>query len=169
MGQGWARCFPASDSILTELIGRGLDHGRGAKSRSIVAAVGSERLSKLFIDDCSRHPFLSVRILPSGDVWGEFPASSLSLSNTQYPLLMCFLKQGIFTTIVLAVLSWYTGYVLIQFKVNHPGVMNFSDAGRVVAGKYGAWMFGAMLIIKVILSVHLQCIFFLLTDCRFTT
>lgn len=37
--------------------------------------------------------------------------------------------------------------------------MNFSDAGRVVAGKYGAWMFGAMLIIKVSLSACYQSSF----------
>ncbi|KAI0031432.1 transmembrane amino acid transporter protein-domain-containing protein [Vararia minispora EC-137] len=55
---------------------------------------------------------------------------------------------GIFTTIVLAVISWQTGYVLVQFKINHPGVMNFADAGRVAAGKWGFWLFGGMLMTK---------------------
>lgn len=58
---------------------------------------------------------------------------------------------GILVTVLLAATSWYTGYILVQFKVNHPGVMNFGDAGRIVAGKYGAYAMGGLLMLKVVL------------------
>ncbi|KAI0063763.1 hypothetical protein BV25DRAFT_1801670 [Artomyces pyxidatus] len=55
---------------------------------------------------------------------------------------------GTFATITFSLLSWQTGYVLIQFKANHPGVMNFADAGTIIAGKPGFWILGVMLIVK---------------------
>lgn len=61
------------------------------------------------------------------------------------------MATGILITVLLAATSWYTGYILVQFKVNHPGVMNFGDAGRIVAGRSGAIVMGGLLMVKVTL------------------
>ncbi|CAO1618255.1 unnamed protein product [Sympodiomycopsis kandeliae] len=56
---------------------------------------------------------------------------------------------GLMVTFALSIMSTWTGYVLIQFKVNHPGVLNFADAGRVIAGRKGGIFMGIFLAIKV--------------------
>ncbi|EIM89333.1 uncharacterized protein STEHIDRAFT_94487 [Stereum hirsutum FP-91666 SS1] len=77
-------------------------------------------------------------------------AETIALGILSFPKVFYRLGMfgGIFTTIALAALSWQTGYVIVQFKVNHPGVMNFADAGGVVAGRKGFWLLGAMLVTK---------------------
>ncbi|KAI0317441.1 transmembrane amino acid transporter protein-domain-containing protein [Amylostereum chailletii] len=78
-------------------------------------------------------------------------AETIALGILSFPLVFHRLGMfgGVFTTVAFALLSWQTGYVLVQFKINHPGVMNFADAGHVIAGKYGFWTFGVMLTVKV--------------------
>ncbi|KAI0063753.1 hypothetical protein BV25DRAFT_357555 [Artomyces pyxidatus] len=77
-------------------------------------------------------------------------AETIALGILSFPSVFYRLGMfaGVFTTVAFALLSWQTGYVLVQFKVNHPGVMNFADAGTVIAGKRGFWLFGVMLTVK---------------------
>ncbi|TFY56367.1 hypothetical protein EVG20_g8950 [Dentipellis fragilis] len=79
-------------------------------------------------------------------------AETIALGILSFPSVFHRLGMfgGVFTTVAMAVLSWQTGYVLVEFKNNHPGVMNFADAGTVIAGKWGFWLFGSMLIIKTV-------------------
>ncbi|KAI0050785.1 hypothetical protein FA95DRAFT_1486634 [Auriscalpium vulgare] len=77
-------------------------------------------------------------------------AETIALGILSFPSVFHRLGMfaGVFATVAFALLSWLTGYVLVQFKVNHPGVMNFADAGTVVAGRRGFWLFGVMLTVK---------------------
>ncbi|KAA1477607.1 hypothetical protein DENSPDRAFT_615633 [Dentipellis sp. KUC8613] len=79
-------------------------------------------------------------------------AETIALGILSFPSVFHRLGMfgGVFTTVAMAILSWQTGYVLVQFKRNHPGVMNFADAGTVIAGKWGFWLFGSMLIVKTV-------------------
>jgi len=62
----------------------------------------------------------------------QLAAETIALGVLSFPSVFNRLGMavGIILVLVLAAASWYTGYVLIQFKVNHPGVMNFGDAGE---------------------------------------
>ncbi|ETW77696.1 amino acid transporter [Heterobasidion irregulare TC 32-1] len=77
-------------------------------------------------------------------------AETIALGILSFPSIFHRLGMfgGVFTTVAFALLSWQTGYVLVKFKMNHPGVMNFADAGQVVAGRWGFWVFGTMLTVK---------------------
>ncbi|THH17083.1 hypothetical protein EW146_g3666 [Bondarzewia mesenterica] len=77
-------------------------------------------------------------------------AETIALGILSFPSVFQRLGMfaGVFTTVAFALLSWQTGYVLVKFKMNHPGVMNFADAGSVIGGRWGFWVFGAMLTIK---------------------
>lgn len=46
----------------------------------------------------------------------------------------------------------YTGYTIFQFKMAHPHVANFADAGEVLFGAFGREFFGAALVILLIFA-----------------
>ncbi|KAI0063757.1 hypothetical protein BV25DRAFT_1934527 [Artomyces pyxidatus] len=77
-------------------------------------------------------------------------AETIALGILSFPSVFHRLGMvaGTFATVMFSLLSWQTGYVLVQFKVKHPGVMNFADAGTVIAGRPGFWIFGIMLTVK---------------------
>ncbi|KAI0317438.1 transmembrane amino acid transporter protein-domain-containing protein [Amylostereum chailletii] len=79
-------------------------------------------------------------------------AHTIALGVMSFPSVFYRLGMfgGVLASIGFGLLSWQTGYVLIRFKVNHPGVMNFADAGHVIAGRPGYWLFGLMLTSKAI-------------------
>ncbi|KZV72461.1 hypothetical protein PENSPDRAFT_663740 [Peniophora sp. CONT] len=83
-------------------------------------------------------------------------AETIALGILSFPLVFHRLGMfgGVFTTVMLALLSWYTGYVLVRFKANHPGVINFADAGHVVFGNFGFWLFGGMLMVTFLAGSH---------------
>ncbi|TIA92957.1 hypothetical protein E3P99_00402 [Wallemia hederae] len=86
---------------------------------------------------------------------GLLLAETLALGVLSFPNVMANigLWPAIFTTIVLAVLAWITGIMLVDFKLNHPSVMNFADAGYIVGGKFFKWvLFGAIVLKSVLIQ-----------------
>ncbi|TIC19691.1 hypothetical protein E3Q13_01073 [Wallemia mellicola] len=69
---------------------------------------------------------------------GWWQAETLALGVLSFPKLASEIGVGptIIATIGLAFLAWVTGYILVDFKVNHPSVMSFADAGQVIAASH---------------------------------
>ncbi|TIC25869.1 hypothetical protein E3Q08_01530 [Wallemia mellicola] len=69
-------------------------------------------------------------------------AETLALGVLSFPKLASEIGVGptIIATIGLAFLAWVTGYILVDFKVNHPSVMSFADAGQVIGGPIFKWV-----------------------------
>ena len=53
-------------------------------------------------------------------------------------------------TVGLAILAYFSGCMLVDFKVNHMGVMNFSDAALIIGGK---WFKYLILVLTIINSI----------------
>ncbi|TIC01804.1 hypothetical protein E3Q18_00539 [Wallemia mellicola] len=69
-------------------------------------------------------------------------AETLALGVLSFPKLASEIGIGptIIATVGLAFLAWVTGYILVDFKVNHPSVMSFADAGQVIGGPIFKWV-----------------------------
>lgn len=54
-------------------------------------------------------------------------------------------------------LSWYTGYVIGQFKLRHPHVHSMGDAGEILMGRVGREILGIgqLLLLIFLMSSHL--------------
>ncbi|TIB15669.1 hypothetical protein E3P89_00573 [Wallemia ichthyophaga] len=69
-------------------------------------------------------------------------AETLALGVLSFPNIasQIGIAPTIVATIGLAYLAWVTEYILMDFKVNHPAVMSFADAGKVVGGPIFKWV-----------------------------
>ncbi|PWN48237.1 hypothetical protein IE53DRAFT_389581 [Violaceomyces palustris] len=99
-------------------------------------------------DDGTRINFKTMGWVKAGAL---IMAETIALGILSFPLVFHRLGMatGIMVTVALAIMSTWTGWQIVDFKVNHPGVMNFADAGRVMWGKWGGYAIGTMLIVKV--------------------
>jgi len=52
--------------------------------------------------------------------------------------------------VVLGLLATYTGYVIGQFKIQHPGVNDMSDAGMIIYGRVGKELLGSCMVLVLI-------------------
>jgi hypothetical protein len=57
-------------------------------------------------------------------------------------------------TVLLGSLAYITAFIMVDFKVRYPGVMNIGDAGDLMFGKWGRRWFGWGLVLKVSSSYH---------------
>ncbi|PLB48467.1 hypothetical protein P170DRAFT_477083 [Aspergillus steynii IBT 23096] len=59
--------------------------------------------------------------------------------------------------VFLAGLSWYTGYVIGQFKLRYPHVHNMGDAGEILFGQIGREVFGIgqLLLLIFLMASHI--------------
>ena len=59
--------------------------------------------------------------------------------------------------VFLSGLSWYTGYVIGQFKIRHPHVHSMGDAGEILMGRVGREILGVgqLLLLIFLMSSHL--------------
>lgn len=60
---------------------------------------------------------------------------------------------GIFTTVGLGFIAIYTSYVVGQVKIKFPQVAHYADAGRLIMGKFGYELIGAMISLQLTLIV----------------
>ncbi len=44
--------------------------------------------------------------------------------------------------VFISALSWYTGYVIGQFKLRHPAIHSMGDAGELLMGRFGREFLG---------------------------
>ena len=48
--------------------------------------------------------------------------------------------RGLICQITVGLLGSYTGYLIWKFKMQHPTIQSFADAGRIMGGRYLEWI-----------------------------
>lgn len=56
---------------------------------------------------------------------------------------------GVVATLGLGFLAYITAWIMVDFKLRYPGVMNYADAGTVMFGKRGGQILGVGMFLKV--------------------
>ena len=86
-------------------------------------------------------------------------AETISLGILSLPKAMATVGfvPGVVLILLLGTVSWYTGYVVYQFKQRHQDMHNYADAGRIIAGTPGYWIGWIMsvLILIFICAAHI--------------
>lgn len=59
-------------------------------------------------------------------------------------------NSGLLLIPALGALATYSGYVIGQFKLKHPHVLSFGDAGEILFGRFGRELFGWAAILSFI-------------------
>lgn len=75
---------------------------------------------------------------------------ALSLPSAYHTLGMF---PGVFLTITLGMVSIFTSYIVGQVKLKFPEVSHYADAGRLLLGRFGYEVFGAALVLELIMVV----------------
>lgn len=75
---------------------------------------------------------------------------ALSLPKAYHALGMF---PGVFLTITLGMVAIFTSYLVGQVKLAHPSTANYADAGRLLLGRFGYELFGAALVIELVMVV----------------
>lgn len=57
-------------------------------------------------------------------------------------LWLTLLNSAAIMILFVSALSWYTGYVIGQFKLRHPEVHSMGDAGEILMGPFGRELLG---------------------------
>lgn len=67
------------------------------------------------------------------------------------------LTRAAILIVFLALLSWYTGFVIGQFKIRYPHVHSMGDAGEILLGRFGREFFGAgqLLLLIFLMASHI--------------
>ena len=85
-------------------------------------------------------------------------AETISLGILSLPAALSVLGliPGLVLLAVLGAMASYTGYVIGQFKIKHPHVQSFGDAGEILFGAVGreVFGFGGLLFIVFVMASH---------------
>lgn len=60
---------------------------------------------------------------------------------------------GVFLTITLGLMSIFTSYIIGQVKLAFPKTANYAEAGRLLFGRFGYEIFGAALVLELVMVV----------------
>ncbi|KAH7322602.1 transmembrane amino acid transporter protein-domain-containing protein [Stachybotrys elegans] len=60
---------------------------------------------------------------------------------------------GVFLTVTLGLVSIFTSYLIGQVKLRYPDVSHYADAGRLLLGRVGYEIFGAALLLELVMVV----------------
>ncbi|KAK2612482.1 hypothetical protein QQS21_001420 [Conoideocrella luteorostrata] len=60
---------------------------------------------------------------------------------------------GVFLTITLGLMSIFTSYIVGQVKLKFPETASYADAGRLLLGRFGYELFGAALVLELVMVV----------------
>lgn len=76
---------------------------------------------------------------------------SIALGLLSFPSIFLRLGMvgGVITTVGAGTLAYFTAWIMVDFKLKHPGVMHFGDAGGVLFGNWGRRILGIGLVLKV--------------------
>lgn len=75
---------------------------------------------------------------------------ALSLPSAYHTLGMF---AGVFLTITLGIIAIFTSYIVGQVKLAFPATANYADAGRLLLGRFGYELFGAALVLELVMVV----------------
>ncbi|KAF2740722.1 putative amino acid transporter [Polyplosphaeria fusca] len=85
-------------------------------------------------------------------------AENISLGILALPQAVSILGlvPGILLILILGIITFYTGYILGQFKNAFPQVVSYADMGLIVAGSWGYWLLwvAQSLILIFIMAAH---------------
>ncbi|KAI2616287.1 transmembrane amino acid transporter protein-domain-containing protein [Hypoxylon sp. NC1633] len=65
---------------------------------------------------------------------------------------------GTILSIGLGLVAIYTSYVVGQVKLKYPGVQHYADAGRLIMGKFGYELVGAMFVLQLVFLLGSHCL-----------
>lgn len=65
--------------------------------------------------------------------------------------------RAILIIIGLSAISWYTGYIIGQFKLRYPHVHSMADAGEILLGRFGRELldFGQLALLIFMMASHI--------------
>lgn len=75
---------------------------------------------------------------------------ALSLPSAYHTLGMF---PGVFLTITLGMIAIFTSYLVGQVKLAYPETASYADAGRLLLGRFGYELFGAALVLELVMVV----------------
>ncbi|KAL2808201.1 transmembrane amino acid transporter protein-domain-containing protein [Aspergillus granulosus] len=86
-------------------------------------------------------------------------AQNISLGILSLPSAVATLGlvPAIILLLILSGISWYTGYVIYQFKLRHPHIHSMGDAGEMLMGRFGRELLGIgqVLLMVFIMASHI--------------
>ncbi|KAK5991311.1 N amino acid transport system protein [Cladobotryum mycophilum] len=75
---------------------------------------------------------------------------ALSLPGAYHTLGMF---PGVFLTITIGMIAIFTSYIVGQVKLAYPEISHYADAGRLLLGRFGYELFGAALVLELVMVV----------------
>ncbi|XXG96313.1 acetylornithine aminotransferase [Hypoxylon texense] len=85
---------------------------------------------------------------------------AIALGSLSMPAAFATLGMvaGTICSVGLGLLAIYTSYVVGQVKLKFPEVQHYADAGRLIMGKFGYELIGAMFVLQLVFLVGSHCL-----------
>lgn len=85
---------------------------------------------------------------------------AIALGSLSMPAAFATLGMvaGTILSVGLGLLAIYTSYVVGQVKLKFPEVQHYADAGRLIMGKFGYELIGAMFVLQLVFLVGSHCL-----------
>lgn len=110
----------------------------------------SQRIKQIAADGNAHFHRLGWKRLAVVTIVEAIALGALSLPQA-YATLGMF--PGVFLTITLGCISIFTSYLVGQVKLKYPQVASYADAGRLLFGRVGYEIFGAALVLELVMVV----------------
>ncbi|KAK7181286.1 hypothetical protein DPSP01_007343 [Paraphaeosphaeria sporulosa] len=110
----------------------------------------SQRIKKIAAEGDAHFHRLGWKRLAVVTIVEAIALGALSLPQA-YATLGMF--PGVFLTITLGCISIFTSYLVGQVKLKYPEVASYADAGRLLLGRVGYEIFGAALVLELLMVV----------------
>ncbi|KAI1389116.1 transmembrane amino acid transporter protein-domain-containing protein [Hypoxylon trugodes] len=85
---------------------------------------------------------------------------AIALGSLSMPAAFASLGMvaGVILSVFLGLIAIYTSYVVGQVKLKFPEVQHYADAGRLIMGKFGYELVGAMFVLQLVFLVGSHCL-----------
>ncbi|KZM27380.1 uncharacterized protein EKO05_0010480 [Ascochyta rabiei] len=110
----------------------------------------SQRMKQIAADGNAHFHRLGWKRLAVVTIVEAIALGALSLPQA-YATLGMF--AGVFLTITLGCIAIFTSYIVGQVKLKYPEIASYADAGRLLLGRFGYELFGAALVLELVMVV----------------
>ncbi|KAF9697832.1 hypothetical protein EKO04_004187 [Ascochyta lentis] len=110
----------------------------------------SQRMKQIAADGNAHFHRLGWKRLAVVTIVEAIALGALSLPQA-YATLGMF--PGVFLTVTLGCIAIFTSYIVGQVKLKHPEIASYADAGRLLLGRFGYELFGAALVLELVMVV----------------
>lgn len=110
----------------------------------------NSRLKQIAADGNAHFHRLGWKRLAIVTIVEAIALGALSLPAAYHTLGMF---PGVFLTITLGLVTIFTSYLVGQVKLVYPQVSHYADAGRLLFGRFGYELFGAAMVLELVMSV----------------